>query len=207
MTYPTGAILTIGHSTQVIGAFTDLLQRHRVAAVVDVRSVPYSRFNPQFNREPLQKSLAASDVAYHFLGRELGARSDDPACYEAGRVQYSRLARTKLFLDGIDHVVRIAAVERVALMCAEKEPLECHRTLLVARALVERGSAVGHILGSGNVESHETAMERLLDVVGLPREDLFRSRESLLEEALVLQESRIAYVRDAGGLKPATEWA
>ena len=79
-------------------------------------------------------------------------------------------------------------------MCAEKEPLECHRTLLVARALVAEGMDVSHIHADGRLEPHAAAMERLLDVAGLPRHDLFRSRDDLLAEALARQEERVAYV-------------
>jgi uncharacterized protein (DUF488 family) len=187
-------IYTIGHSTHSIEAFLKLLRKHDVTAVADVRSSPFSRFNPQFNKDTLQNSLAADGVKYVFLGRELGARSDDPACYEDGRVQYSRLARTALFKAGLERVVEGASEYRIALMCAEKEPLECHRTLLVARALAAQGADIEHILADGNLESHESAMTRLLDIVGLPQQDLFSSREQLLEEAMARQEQRIAYV-------------
>jgi len=187
-------VFTIGYSTHSLDAFVALLRQHGVTALADVRSAPYSRFNPQFNKEALKSSLKAHGIKYVFLGRELGARSDDRSCYENGRVQYARLAQTDLFLSGIERVVRGADDYRVALMCAEKEPLECHRTLLVARALAERGVVVEHILGDGRLESHEATMERLIDVVGLPHQDLFRSRDELIAEALVLQEGRVAYV-------------
>ena len=187
-------VFTIGYSTHSLDAFVALLRQHGVTALADVRSAPYSRFNPQFNKEALKRSLKAHGIKYVFLGRELGARSDDRSCYENGRVQYARLAQTDLFLSGIERVVRGADDYRVALMCAEKEPLECHRTLLVARALAERGVVVEHILGDGSLESHEATMERLIDVVGLPHQDLFRSRDELIAEALVLQEGRVAYV-------------
>jgi uncharacterized protein (DUF488 family) len=199
-------VFTIGHSTHAIGAFVDLLRRREVTAVADVRSAPYSRFNPQFNRETLEAELAARGIRYVFLGRELGARSEDPSCYEKGRVQYARLACTELFRSGIDRVVRGAEEYRVALLCAEKEPLECHRTLLVGRALQERGVPVSHILADGRVETHEAAMERLLGLTGLPRSDLFRSREELVAEALARQEERIAWVdekRAAGTARQA----
>ena len=189
-------VLTIGHSTHSVEAFVALLQQHGVAALADVRSAPYSRFNPQFNRDVLEKSLAAHGITYVFLGRELGARSDDRSCYENGRVQYARLARTDSFHSGMERVVRDANDYRLALMCAEKEPLECHRTLLVARALAEIGIVVQHILPDGRLESHEASMERLLDVVGLPHQDLFRSNDELIAEALVRQEQRVAYVDD-----------
>jgi len=187
-------VFTIGHSTQPIEAFVDLLRKHSITAVADVRSAPYSRFNPQFNREALARVLAAHQIRYVFLGRELGARSDDPSCYIGGRVQYERLARTQEFHEGLERVVTGAKEHRIALMCAEKEPLDCHRTLLVARALTERGVAVHHILSDGRAEAHEDTMTRLLDLLGLPRQELFRGRDQLLEEALAMQEERIAFV-------------
>ena len=189
-------VFTIGHSTHSIDAFVDLLRQHGVTALVDVRSAPFSRFNSQFNKDALESSVKAQGISYVFLGRELGARSNDAACYENGRVQYARLARTELFLGGIERILRGSREHQIALMCAEKEPLECHRTLLVARALAERGVMVQHILADGHLETHDAAMVRLLDVVGLPHEDLFRTTDQLIAEALARQEERIAYVDD-----------
>lgn len=190
-------ILTIGHSTHSAEAFLALLRQHDVEAVADVRSSPFSRFNPQFNRDALEQFLKANGIRYVFLGKELGARSDDRSCYVLGRVQYGRLAQTSLFQSGLDRVSQGAARYRVALMCAEKEPLECHRTLLVAKELVARGLPVLHIHADGRLETHEAAMERLLAVTGLPKEDLFRSKEELLSEALARQEQQVAYVDEA----------
>lgn len=187
-------VFTIGHSTHPLEAFVSLLRQHAVTALADVRSAPFSRFNPQFNKDALAHDLKACGIKYVFLGRELGARSEDPSCYENGRVQYGRLARTELFKQGIERVMKGAGEHRIALMCAEKDPLECHRTLLVARALGEQGVEVVHILGDGRLESHRAAMERLLDVTKLPNEDLFRSRADLIAEALARQEEKVAYV-------------
>lgn len=187
-------IFTIGHSTHNAEAFLALLRQHGIEALADVRSSPFSRFNPQFNREPLDQSLKAAGIRYVFLGKELGARTDDRSCYINGRVQYARLAQTARFQNGLDRVIQGAAKYRVALMCAEKEPLECHRTILVARALAERGQSVLHIHADGHLETHEAAMERLLDFTGLPREDLFRSKDELMAEALERQEKQVAYV-------------
>lgn len=190
-------VLTIGHSTHSAEAFLALLRQHQVDAVADVRSSPFSRFNPQFNREPLEQCLKANGIRYVFLGKELGARSEDRSCYLDGRVQYARLAQTPLFQSGLDRVLQGGARYRVALMCAEKEPLECHRTLLVAKALAARGQSVLHIHADGQLETHEAALDRLLDVTGLPKEDLFHSRQELLAEALVRQEQQVAYVDEA----------
>ena len=194
-------IYTIGHSTHASDVFLALLRQHAVTAVADVRSAPYSRFNPQFNKETLCDTLGAKGIQYGFLGRELGARSEDRTCYEDGRVQYGRLARTALFQSGLDRVLRGAASYRLALLCAEKEPLACHRTLLVGRALEARGAALVHIHGDGGLETQAEALVRLLAALGMPGADLFKTREELVEEACARQEARIAYVDP--GLRPA----
>jgi len=162
------AIYTLGHSTHTIENFLDLLERNAVTAIADVRSSPFSRHNPQFNKDTLASELKRRGIAYVFVGKELGARSDDPSCYEGGRVRYDRLAQTSIFKADIDRVLRGARKYRIALMCAEKEPLDCHHTLLVSRALEQHGVAIAHILADGNTETQPQTMSRLLDQVGLP---------------------------------------
>jgi len=185
------AVLTIGHSNHSQEVLLALLARHGVTAVCDVRSSPYSRRHPQFNRERLREALDRHGIAYHFLGRELGGRPSDPACYENGQVRYRRVAGTELFETGIEQVMREAASHRVALLCAEREPLACHRTLLVSRALEARGVQVNHIHADGRLEPHEDAMTRLLGMVGLAEPDMFRTREERIEEARARWEERI----------------
>lgn len=196
-------VFTIGHSTHTLERFVDLLRRHGVTAIADVRSVPYSRMQPQFNRETLKRALTEHGIAYVFLGRELGARSEDKSCYENGRVQYRRLARTGAFRAGLSRVRRGSEKGRIALMCAEREPLECHRTLLVGRELTDAGIRVVHIHADGRLEPHPAAMIRLLHLLGLPEQDLFRTPSELIDVAYARQEERIAYVdqqlvREAG---------
>jgi uncharacterized protein (DUF488 family) len=191
-------IHTIGHSNHPIQEFLALLLRHEITAVADVRSTPYSRFNPQFRREKLQAALAEVGVQYVFLGEELGARSQDPACYDAaGRVSYAKLARTPLFRRGIERLKSGLAQHRISIMCAEREPLECHRTILVSRQLVREAVAVTHILGDGSLETHEHAMQRLVSSLGLSAPDLFGGATDLIEQAYELQAARMAYVRKA----------
>ena len=195
-----GAVLTIGHSNHPLKTFLELLVRHRVTALADVRAAPYSRFNPQFNREPLAAALKGYGLRYVYLGRELGGRSDDPACYEGGRICYDRLAQTDRFGEGLERVIRGAAEHRIALMCAEKEPLHCHRTLLVARALDARGVGVAHILPDGGLEPQADAMERLLAGFNpAPEDDLFRRqqpRDELIAEAVARQAERVGHTID-----------
>ena len=195
-------VLTVGHSNHPLETFVSLLQQHDVTTLADVRSAPYSRFNPQFNRKSLDAALQTHGIAYRFMGHALGGRPEDPSCYEDGRVRYDRLAQTSLYCGGIEQVVETAGVERLALMCAENEPLDCHRTLLVGRSLAGRGVAVTHILADGTLEPHDDTMDRLLDSVKLPRGDLLHSKEELIEQALALKEGRIAYSDRASRGRP-----
>ena len=193
MTTMRGAVFTIGHSTHTLDEFAALLRRHGVTAVADVRAAPYSRFNPQFKRDALAAGLGALGLEYVFLGRELGGRSADPADYRDGRIDYGRVRGTERFRRGVERVVREAGRRRIALMCAEREPLDCHRTLLVAPALEARDVAVTHILADGGVEPHGAAMDRLLDLLRRPREDLFRTRAELVDDAVRERAARVGH--------------
>ncbi len=170
-------VFTVGHSNHPVEWLERLLRMHRVTSLADVRSSPYSRFNPQFNRKALAESLRRAGIAYEFLGRELGGRSDDPADYAEGRIRYDRLAAKPDFEIGLERVLRCPPNERTALLCAEKEPLDCHRALLVAPALAERGIRVQHILADGTLESHDQALDRLLEATGLKQASLFGSTD------------------------------
>lgn len=185
-------IYTVGHSNHPIAHFLNLLQGQGVNLLADVRSTPYSRFNPQFRRDALAESLAGQGIEYLFLGEELGARSKDRSCYDEGRVSYRKLAGTDLFRQGIDRLLVAAKTHTVAIMCAEKDPLDCHRTILVARELVKRGESVAHILASGKVESHEQVMQQLRERLKLEPGDLFGG--DVNEQAYELRGQQIAYV-------------
>jgi len=190
-------IFTIGHSTLSLDAFLSALRANGVSAVADVRSAPYSRFNPAFNRDSLKRELKAHAMHYVFLGKELGGRPADPACYENGRASYSRMAQTDMFKAGLYRVIQGSMSHRIALMCSEGEPLNCHRTLLIARALAERGLAIAHIERNGQSASQADIEARLIRVVGLS-ENLLRSRDEVLAEAYDLQAKRVAYVERSG---------
>jgi uncharacterized protein (DUF488 family) len=186
-------IFTIGHSNHTLEKFVELLRQHEVTTVVDVRSAPYSKWQPQFSKESLTDALKKLGIDYLFFGKELGARSDDPSCYENGKVQYRRLAKTYLFRQGLERVLIECETRRMVLMCAEKDPLDCHRTLLVARELASAGVQVLHIHPDGHLESHFEAMTRLLKLMGMPEEDLFQSESERIDQACARQEERIAY--------------
>jgi uncharacterized protein (DUF488 family) len=187
-------VFTIGHSTHTIERFVTLLKNQDITALCDVRSMPYSRFQHQFNRENLKKSLEEYKITYVFLGKELGARTNDPTCYDHGKVQYSRLAQTKLFQIGLERIREGMKQYTIVLMCAEKEPLDCHRTILISRYLNASNIEVQHIHADGHLESQERTIQRLLYRFHLPENHMFRSREEILSEAYSKQEERIAYV-------------
>ncbi len=164
-------------------------------AVADVRSQPYSRFCPQFNEGRLRASLEAAGIAYLFMGRELGARATDDAVYVDGRVDYDLLARTPAFQGGLARVEREAESRSVALLCAERDPLTCHREILVGRALALRGFRSRHIREDGRLETHDEALGRLLDELAMHENELFRDRGEMIAAAYRRRGADIAYVK------------
>jgi uncharacterized protein (DUF488 family) len=186
-------VFTIGHSNLELENLISLLKRHGIQAVADVRSSPYSQFNPQFNRETIQGALQTHGIAYVFLGLELGARRTERECYVDGRADYTLIPQTSAFKRGIERVAQGATTMRIALMCAEKDPLECHRCILIAPRLQEQGLSISHILSDGTIENHNETEKRLLHLLDLPENDLFRSPKEILASAYVKQGIRIAY--------------
>jgi uncharacterized protein (DUF488 family) len=175
-------LLTIGHSNLPADRFVALLRNADVAVVADVRSVPFSRRFPWFSGKALAARLTREGVSYIALGDVLGGRPRDPKLYCEGIADYEAMAARPEFRAGLDRVVDEMGRQRVCLMCAEREPLDCHRCLLVSRALVKRGLAPGHILADGTVEPHAATEKRLLDLVG-GEADLFRDPSIRLAEA------------------------
>lgn len=194
-------VFTIGHSNLEFIKFLALLKQHGIQAVADVRSSPYSQYNPQFNREPLQRVLQEHNISYVFLGDELGARRAERECYVNDRADYALIAHTPAFNRGINRVIQGAARMRIALMCSEKNPLDCHRCILVSPHLRERGLQVFHILADGTIESHEQTEHHLLHLFELPERELFRTPDEIVAEAYKLQGDKIAYQEDTLALR------
>jgi uncharacterized protein (DUF488 family) len=159
---PTLDLLTIGHSNIPADRFVGLLRGAGVNAIADVRSTPASRHFPWFSKTNLTVRLQQEGMLYLPFGDALGGRPRDAALYCDGVADYEGMAERPEFAAGLDRLCAAAARQRVCLMCAEREPLDCHRCLLVARALAERGLAVGHILHDGTVEPHAAIERRLL---------------------------------------------
>lgn len=187
---------TVGHSNHSVAKLLELLQANKIETVVDVRSSPYSRLHPQFNREPLAVALKRSRLKYEFMGQALGGRSDDPSCYRDGRIDYEIVARTDYFIQGLRTLIDLGTKTRLALLCAEREPIECHRTLLVSRHLAESGRAVQHIHADGSLEAHQDAVRRLVEMAGGQPDqfDLLRTQADVEAEAYARQANRVGYV-------------
>lgn len=176
-------VFTIGHSTHPLERFIALLRGAGVTAIADVRTAPYSRRHPHFNKDRLQAALQQAGVTYVFLGKELGGRPSEPELYCEGVADYEKMAQRPEFGEGLDRIVGGARTYRIALMCSERDPLECHRCLLVSRALAERGVRVSHILGDGDLLSHAEVEDRLLALSRRTTGDLFGAREDRLAVA------------------------
>lgn len=194
---PARRIFTIGHSDHEIDHFLSLLTKHGITAVADVRSQPYSRFAPQYNRESLIESLKTLRISYVFLGRELGARRTEREAYREHQAKYDLVRRLPAYQDGLNRLRQGCESQSIALLCSEKDPLTCHRTILVCRSLRSEPLEIAHILGDGSLECAPEAEMRLLMMMGLPASDLFRDQNELIEQAYDMQSERIAYVEQS----------
>jgi uncharacterized protein (DUF488 family) len=157
-------LFTIGHSNIAAERFVAMLRKVGVAAVADVRSIPASRFCPWFSAKNLVPLLAGARVNYLFFGEELGGRPRDPSLYRDGVADYETMARRSSFHAALERLLANAGQQCLCLMCSERDPLDCHRCLLVGRALAARGVAIGHIGHDGAIQSHAAIEQRLLDL-------------------------------------------
>lgn len=186
-------VFTIGHSTLSYESFFDLLKLHKVDAIADVRSSPFSKHFPHFNREQLQRELREDQVKYVFLGQELGGRPKGKQFFCDGVADYERMAKTREFSSGIDRVIEGAKSYRIAMMCSERNPLDCHRCLLVGRILHEHGIKVRHILGSGQLIDQQQIEAQLLQMAGKGDVDLFENSEKRLALAYRDRAQKVAF--------------
>lgn len=154
-------IFTVGHSSRTVEEFLQLLATQGIQVVVDVRSSPYSKFAGQFNREPLRAALKKAGLYYIFMGDAIGGVPSDRSLYdEEGYVDYGRISQTEGFREAIDRLLKGIETYRTVLMCGEEDPQGCHRHLLDARVLREKGVQVLHIRGDGSVEDDEDLCRR-----------------------------------------------
>jgi uncharacterized protein (DUF488 family) len=174
-------LFTVGHSNHSFERFSSLLKRHGVTAIADVRSSPFSRHFSHFNQAPLKSLLKSQEISYVFLGDQLGARSKDSECYVDGKARYELIAATKTFATGLDRIFKGAKHHQIALMCAEQDPITCHRAILVCQYLRDSGLEIGHILKNGDLESHVHLEQRLLKLHNLGEINLSIENSTIMD--------------------------
>lgn len=209
---PATELFTVGHSNQDADRFVSLLHQHGITALADVRSHPYSRYLPHFNQTALKAVLNREKIYYVFLGNQLGARPDAPDCYVEGKAVYEKIAATPAFKEGVQRLVKGTQRQRIALMCAEQDPLICHRAILICQHLKTFDIEIKHILKDGSLESHQHLEDRMLikhgfsdplSLEGKSQLSLFHQnisreqREQDIQQAYKLQGNKVAYVEGA----------
>jgi len=188
-------LYTIGYATKPIDVFIDQLQHYQIDVVADVRSVPYSKVFYDYHQEAVIAHLKTNNIAYTFLGEELGPRSKEPSHYDVtGQVQFDRLMQSTLFAEGVARLDKgIRKGYTIALMCAEKDPATCHRSLLIGYFLARHGyESVNHIDHNGEIENQTALEQRLCGIHGMDK-DLFMTPEESAEKAYRLQLQKTSY--------------
>ena len=188
------SLFTIGYSTHTQESFLYLLQKYSVTALADVRSEPFSKYKPEFNRNILSAFLNKNGIRYVFLGDECGARIKAQECYINGKAEYKLIAKHPIFLHGLERIKKGLLTQTIALMCAEKDPIQCHRTILICRNLRHENIEISHILFDGLLESQSNVEKRLLRFFHLDMPNLFKDDKEKIIEAYDRQAEVIAYI-------------
>lgn len=159
-------LYTIGHSQHDLEYFISMLKKYGINHLLDVRSTPYSQFATNYNREHIKDVLRDAGIQYTFMGTYFGARPDDEKLYtKEGYLDFEKARKTGRFGAGVENVIKgIQIGNKISLMCTEKDPIACHRAIMVARTFYERGIDVQHIMADGGLQSHEMLQQRLLDL-------------------------------------------
>ncbi len=189
-------IYSIGYATHTIESFIDTLKKFNITAIADVRSQPYSKFKPEFNRENLKQALFNNGIEYVFLGDNVGARIEALECYKNGHADYDLISKHPLFQKGLARIVKGMKKYSIAIMCAEKDPINCHRTILICKQLKNNNIQIIHIIDSNTTENHTETEFRLMKLFRLDQPDFFMKDSERLEEAYNRQGEKIAYVAE-----------
>lgn len=197
-------IYTIGYATKPIDVFIEQLKDHQIDVVADVRSVPYSKIFHDYHKESIFTYLKQHNIRYVYLGDELGPRSKDPKNYDDnGQIQFDRLMQAPLFKQGIERLFNgLDKGFKIALMCAEKDPATCHRSLLIGYFLERYQNAknleIAHIDHNGEIEQQNNLEQRLCHHHGI-EQDLFMTTEERQKQAYEIQLKQTSYIKPNEG--------
>ncbi len=205
-------LYTIGHSQHDVEYFIDMLRKYSINYVLDVRSTPYSQFAENYNRENIKAALKKARIEYSFMGNYFGARPEDRTLYSKdGYLDFEKARKSAKFQNGVDNVIKgIRAGNNISLMCTEKDPLECHRAIMVARTFFDKGVDVQHILADSSLQSHDVLNQRLINMYFPDRYQMSlfasenKSDEEYLDEAYRRHNKKIGYHIDISNALVAT---
>lgn len=186
-------LFTIGYSPHTLDSFLRILVKYQITAVADVRSSPYSQFKPEFNKDSFSNFLKNQKIAYVFLGDYCGARVEDKNCYVNGKVDYNLVSSSPKFKDGLERIKKGMEKYRIVLMCAEKDPITCHRSILICRNMSGDNIVIKHILSNGMFEEHKYSEQRLMKIFNLNQPNLFLTYKQRLDDAYSRQGKKISY--------------
>lgn len=192
-------IFTIGYAGFAIDDFIKALKKHNINSLIDVRSSPFSKFYQDYNKPLLCDTLQKNGIIYRNYNSEFGARQDDKTYYPNGYLDFSMFTRSKVFLDGMQKIINaIPLGYKFVLMCSEKDPINCHRTIMVGKAFSDNGISVSHILSDGHIITQSDIEARLLDMYYPDRDQLALfgeqlSAEEMIENSYKFQNEKIGY--------------
>lgn len=194
-------IYTIGHSQHNVDYFIDMLKTYNINYLIDVRSMPFSQYASSYNKDILKATLIPCNINYAFMGEYFGARPKNTNLYsEKGYLDFNKMKNSNTFLRGMENVLKgIEQGNRIAFMCTEKDPIECHRAILVGNAFYEQGIDVEHILANNTLQNHSVLNKRLVDIYFPDRNQLSLfdnenlSDKECLIEAYKKQNEKIGY--------------
>jgi len=189
-------LYSIGYSKHSLHSFVNTIVKYGINAIADVRSAPFSRFKSEFNKDFLSDYLNPKGIKYVFLGKECGARFSDKSCYINGKAEYKLIAQHEIFQKGLERIREGLKKFNVALMCAENDPIYCHRMILICRNLKQSDIPIYHILNIDDIEAMDKAEGRLLKLFNLNQLELFNSKNDQLERAYNKQGDKIAFTED-----------
>jgi uncharacterized protein (DUF488 family) len=191
MNKPNNTIYSIGYSSFAFKDFISTLNKYEINALIDVRSVPYSKYKPEYNQDQITKKIN-DNIQYIFMGKELGARPQDLSVFIDGKVSFDLLAQTNFFNHGINRIKKgLSLGYTPCLLCAEKDPITCHRTILISRILSNQNHQIKHILYDGTIESQNNVEKRLLKKYNLDQTNMFYSRKDRIDLAYRKQENQL----------------
>jgi uncharacterized protein (DUF488 family) len=191
-------LYTIGYSTYELSSFINVLKKYKIDVIVDVRSSPFSSFYSEYNKDNLRNVLKKNGLKYLFLGDNLGARINAPECYQNdGKAIYEKISKHPIFKEGLQRLKKGVEIYNVVLLCAEKDPINCHRNILVCRNIKSENLDIIHILSNGELENNNVTEIRLLKLHNLFEDDMFSTFEDRLNLAYTQQGYNIAYIENS----------